>query len=195
VLPAGAACTFNAQCRSDLCVLDDARGVRRAGACATPCRDDSTCALGAGEPAYPVACQPTALLVNRGPDGLAGTIDDRLFVARLCTGVVCADDADCVSDGGAATCGLDVDESLSGLVRRCRPVTTGTKRGGEPCGADVECRSGVCGALQPPATESGRACFEACTAATACPAGTSCRAGGLAVVTRGQVSSVDSCAP
>lgn len=194
-LPAGAACTVNGQCRSGLCVLDDARGVRRGGVCATPCRDDSACALGLGEPLFPVACQGSALLLSRGFDGLAGTADDRLVAPRLCTGVACADDLDCVSDGGAATCGLDVADTLGALAQRCRAVAAGAKVGGESCAADVECRSGVCGTLQAPSTGSGRACFEACTGATGCPAGTSCRAGGLAVVTRGQVVSVDSCAP
>lgn len=194
-LPAGAACGANGQCRSGLCVLDDARGVRRAGQCASPCTDASACATDGG---LPLDCQPTAVLVSRGFDGVPLTSDDRLLPARLCSGAACALDGDCRPDGGAGVCVPTPApaDPLGALVLRCQPPTAGTLGGGEPCTSDAVCASGVCGTLQPPSTGSGRACFEACTATSTCAdAGMSCRLGGLRVtVARGTVS-VDSCAP
>jgi hypothetical protein len=199
LLPAGAPCTVNGQCRSSYCLLDDSRGVRHQGACATPCRDGAAC-TGVGDPdagvTLPVACQATAVLVSRGFDGVANTLDDVHAAPRLCTGVACAEDLDCRPDGGTAVCALEVDPTLAvGLVQRCRPPTVGLLRGGELCVSDLDCQSGTCGILQPPSTGSGRACFEACTAATTCGPNMTCRAGALQVTTRGQGVVVDSCAP
>ncbi|MFZ5441848.1 MAG: hypothetical protein ACOZQL_17725 [Myxococcota bacterium] len=194
-LAAGAPCTVNGQCRSGLCALDDARGVRRAGVCAAPCIDGAACAASG----FPLDCQPTATLVSRGFDGVPLTSDDRLLTPRLCSGAACTHDADCRPDGGTAVCAPTPSavDPLGALVLRCQPPTSGTLGGGEPCTSDAVCASGVCGLLQPPSTGSGRACFEACDGARACAGATMvCRAGGMRVATAsGSSATVDSCAP
>ncbi len=181
---AGEACTVNSQCRSNLCVLDDSRGVRRAGVCATFCDDVSACD---GDAGLPLACQPTTYLVSRGFDGVAVTADDQLAVRSSCSGVSCRVDGDCE----AGVCSLQRDP-LNGaqVVPRCAPRTLGTKHGGEACVLDTECTSGVCGQLQ-----HGRACFEACDATSTCPASTTCRVGALAIALPDASVLVDSCAP
>jgi len=191
-LPAGAPCTSGLQCRSAHCFLEDGRGVRRSGTCDSPCRAGDACSPDGGA-VLPITCQPTTLLLTRGWDGTAGTSDDQYAQPTLCSGAPCVTDADCPG----ALCAVDVDPSApgTGLVRRCRMPTSGTKRGGEACSADVECRSGACGTLQAPSTGVGRACFESCDGTTTCPGSTTCRAGGLRVDTlRGGVA-FDSCAP
>lgn len=192
-LPAGSPCTSGLQCESAHCFLDDARGVRRSGTCVATCRAGDTCATGSS--GLPLACQPTALLLTRGYDGRPGTADDAYATPTLCSGAPCVTDADC----GGQVCAVEVDATASppgtALARRCRMPTTGIKRGGEACTGDLECRSGVCGELQPPSTGAGRACFEACDGMTPCPGTTTCRAGALRVDTWAGSFSFDSCAP
>lgn len=192
-LLAGAPCVSSTQCRSQLCVLDDSRGVTRTGVCASPCRDGETCP----STSLPLACQPTTHLVSRGTDGVAGTADDRLVTPRLCAGATCASDDDCRPDGGTAVCALELDPTTpqSALVKRCMPPTSFSRRGGDACAIDAECASGTCGTLQAPSMGAGRVCFEACTASTVCPGATTCRLGGLSVATVQGAVSVDSCAP
>ena len=193
-LPAGAACTASGQCRSALCVLDDSRGVRRGGMCANPCRASDSCQADGG---MPLDCLPTTYLVNRGPDALAGTVDDKFASPRLCAGAGCTQNDDCRVGGGTAVCAAELSPAnpLAEVSLRCRPPTGAALRGGEPCTDHGGCESGVCGTLQSPSTGTGRACFEACTAATACEATMSCRVAGLRVpMVQGSVS-LDSCAP
>lgn len=193
LLPSGAACSTNGQCRSQFCQLDDARGVRRGGVCAAPCIDSTTCVADGG---FPIACHPTTVLVSRGPDGLAQTADDKLFTPRLCSGASCAQNSDCSADGGVV-CVPEGDPSmpLSQASLRCQTVTTGALVVGDTCSIDAQCRSGVCGTLQPPSMGTGRACFEACTGTTTCPGATTCRVGGMLVRMSSTSVVVDSCAP
>ncbi|MGV3625284.1 MAG: hypothetical protein ACO1OB_31025, partial [Archangium sp.] len=185
--PGGDACPSDAQCRSNYCVLDDSRGVRRSGACAAFCGDANECSGDAG-----VTCEPRSFLVSRGRDGVANTADDISATKRACVGASCAVDADC----GPSVCSLQRDAvNEAALTQRCAPATTGTKRGGEGCISDVECRSGACGTLQPPSTGIGRACFEACVASTTCAIGQSCRVNALLVAAPLGTVAVTSCAP
>ena len=191
-LPSGASCTFSGQCRSLLCLLDDSRGVRRGGTCASPCRDGDSCAVDGGT--LPLSCLPTTYLLSRGADAVAGTVDDKFSTRRLCAGAACTADVDCRPDGGNAVCAAELSpaDPFSAVALRCRAATTGVLRGGETCVTDSQCLSGACGALQAPSTGTGRACFEACTSATACSvASMTCRVGGLSVSS----VSLDSCAP
>lgn len=200
---AGAPCVLGSECRSGYCQVDDGRGVRRAGLCAEACTASAQCDADGGA-ALPTTCQPTAVLVSRGPDGLPGTADDVVASASWCSGAPCATSADCAGgDGGVdggptspAVCAPDLDpaQPRSALVRRCR-LPLGAKRGGDPCASDAECQSGACGTLQPPSTGAGRACFEACAAAGACPGATACRVGGLRLATASGPVNLDSCAP
>lgn len=193
-LPSGAPCTVNGQCRSQFCQLDDTRGVRRGGVCAAPCLDSSTC--GPSDGGYAVTCQPTAVLVSRGPDGVAQTADDKVLTSRLCSGVPCVENAGCASDGGVVCVPVaDPAMPLSQAVLRCEKPTTGALVAGDACVTDSQCQSGVCGLLQAPSTGTGRACFEACTGTTVCPGTTTCRVGGLRVSLSGASVSLDSCAP
>ena len=195
VLPAGAPCTSSGQCRSVLCMLDDSRGVRRTGTCASPCRDGETCAVDGGS--LPMSCAPTTYLVNRGPDGVAGTADDKFSTPKLCAGAGCASDGDCRPDGGTAVCAAELSPSspFSAVALRCRAPTLSVVRGGQPCFLDTDCQSGLCGTLQPPSTGTGRACFEACTGATSCDAAMTCRVAGLRVALQTGSALLDSCAP
>ncbi|MDP1825118.1 MAG: hypothetical protein Q8L48_17805 [Archangium sp.] len=195
LLPAGAPCTANGQCRSILCMLDDSRGVRRQGTCVNPCRDGEGCAVHGGT--LPLACAPTTYLVSRGFDGVAGTFDDKFSTPRLCAGAACTSDLDCRPDGGSAVCAaeLSVANPFGAVGLRCRARTSGSLRGGDPCIADSQCESGACGTLQSPSTGTGRACFEACTGATVCAASMTCRVGGLQLPTQMGPVSLDSCAP
>jgi hypothetical protein len=190
-LPAGASCTSSGQCRSSLCLLDDSRGVRRNGVCASPCIDGSSCPADAGT--LPLACQPTTYLLTRGVDAVAGTLDDRYATRRLCSGASCTTNDDCL--GGVCAPVLSAANPLGALALRCAAPTAGTLRGGEACGTDVQCLSGVCGLLQAPSMGTGRACFEACTGSTVCAATMTCRAAGLQVATASSLVSLDSCAP
>lgn len=193
-LPAGATCTSSAQCRSAYCLLSDSRGVQRQGVCATPCVDGSACVVDGG---LPVGCQPSAVLISRGLDGLALTADDKHLTPRLCSGVACLEDGECRPDGGSAVCApwALASSPLDQLSLRCQPPTSGTFVAGDPCTTDSQCASGVCGTLQAPSTGSGRACFQACTGTTVCPGATSCRVGGMRVQMALTSVAVDSCAP
>lgn len=185
----GAPCSVDGECRSNYCVLDDSRGVRRTGACATFCADASECS---GDAGTPIECVARVFLVSRGRDGVANSVDDVVATRRSCVGVTCMSDDGC----DAGVCSLQrspVDESA--LVQRCAPPTTGVKRGGEPCLTDVECRSGACGTLQSPSTGLGRACFEACASSATCAAGQTCRASVLLVAASLGAVAVDSCSP
>jgi hypothetical protein len=185
----GAPCTANSQCRSSLCSLEDARGVRRSGVCSDPCRAGDTCAPGP----LPQACAPTAVLLSRGPDGLPATNDDVLASPRLCAGAPCAIDADCQPDGGLARCVPDVAPTAdAGAVLRCRMPATGSLEGGAACGSDADCASGVCARL---ATTGARACFQACATGAACPGASTCRAAGVTVTVRGVAVPFDACLP
>lgn len=193
-LPAGAPCNASGQCRSALCVLDDSRGVRRGGMCANPCRAADSCQADAG---MPLDCLPTTYLVNRGADTVAGTVDDKFASPRLCAGAGCTQNDDCRVGGGTAVCAAELSPAnpLGAVSLRCRPPTSAALRGGVACTDHLECESGLCGTLQSPSTGTGRACFEACTAATLCDATMSCRVAGLRVpMAQGSVS-LDSCAP
>lgn len=195
-LPAGAACTSGAQCRSAYCMLVDSRGVQRSGVCASPCVDGSSCtAADAG--VVPVDCLPNAVLVSRGFDGVALTADDKHFAPRLCAGAGCVDDEGCTPDGGTAVCAPSASPTspLDSLVLRCQRPTAGSRVAGDACASDGECVSGVCGTLQAPSTGAGRACFQACTGSTTCPGTTTCRVGGLRVQLALTSVAVDSCAP
>jgi hypothetical protein len=196
-LPSGATCTSSVQCRSQLCVLDDSRGVRRTGVCASGCRDGDSCEVDGGT--FPMTCQTTTHLLNRGSDAIAGTIDDKFATPKLCSGSPCATNDDCRPDGGGtAVCAVELSPTnpFSAVVLRCKPPTPALLLGGAPCNFDTECQSGACGYLQPPSTGSGRACFEACNATSTCPASMTCRVGGMRIQTaQGIGPSVDSCAP
>lgn len=196
-LPAGASCTSSTQCRSAQCLFDDGRGVRRQGVCTAPCVDSATClALDAG--VFPLACQPTALLVSRGFDGVAPTADDKHLPTKLCVGTGCTSDSDCRPlDAGVAVCAPTSDPSapLTQVVLRCQAPTTGTAASGASCTQDAECASGVCGTLKPPSTGVGRICFEACTATSVCSGTNTCRAQGLRVTVAGGTVDLDACAP
>ncbi|MFO0593735.1 MAG: hypothetical protein U0228_00450 [Myxococcaceae bacterium] len=193
-LPTGATCTSSFQCRSGYCSLDDSRGVRRPGVCTSPCVDSSACAVDGG--VFPTQCQPTALLLNRGFDGTFLTPDDVFLTRRVCSGRPCADDGDCRPDGGSAVCAPAASPTApttQAALRCANPV--GALHAGDSCVLDTQCESGVCGTLQAPSTGSGRACFQACTGATACPGTTTCRAGGMSVQLAAGTVNVDSCAP
>lgn len=193
-LRAGEACTTSSQCKSGLCQLDDSRGVRRRGACLEPCTPASGCAPTDG--GLSTSCLATSVLASRGFDGQPNTPDDRLLSAPLCAGPGCSTTQDCQVDGGAPfVCAPMVQPSGPLVSLRCLPPTTGPRSGGQPCSSDVECQSGVCGALQSPSMGMGSVCFEACTATSTCPAGTTCRAQGLRITTTRGPASVDACAP
>ncbi len=138
-------------------------------------------------------CQPTDLLGWAGFDGVAGTGDDVLVGANLCTGAACLTDTDC----GGAVCVPDVDVADAGpsFKLHCLPPSIGVLTAGQACTSDAQCLSGVCGTLQAPSTGSGRACFEACDGTTACPGATVCRAQGMRVDTLFTTLNLDSCAP
>lgn len=192
----GSGCSANAQCRSGLCLLEDGRGVQRGGTCAEACDTAADCASDAGSRTGPLACAPLTFLGFRGFDGVPGTADDKHHTARLCGGAGCTVDSDC-GDGGVR-CVPDVDPADAGqaFVLRCRPPQpNGVLEGGSGCTQDSDCASGVCGTLQAPSTGSGKACFHACTAATACPGASTCRPGGLRIPTFTSSVSLDSCAP
>ena len=195
LLPAGASCTANGQCRSILCTQDDSRGVRRTGTCASPCRDGDACDVPGGT--LPMTCLPTTYLVSRGFDGVPGTPDDKFATPKLCAGAACTNNDDCRPDGGPAVCAVELSASnpFGAVALRCRGPVSGMLRGGAPCSVDAQCESGACGTLQAPSTGTGRACFEACTAATACAATMSCRVRALALATQRGSVSLDSCAP
>lgn len=195
LLPAGAPCTANGQCRSVLCVQDDSRGVRRGGLCMNPCRVGDTCAVDGGS--LPLDCQPTTFLVSRGLDGVAGTADDKFATPRLCAGAACTSDDACRPAGGLAVCAPELSpaDPRGAVGLRCRAPSVGSLRGGEACVTDTQCQSGACGTLQAPSTGTGRACFEACTGATTCAAPMTCRAGGLRLPAQTGSVSLDSCAP
>ena len=145
----------------------------------------------------PLDCLPTTYLVNRGADTVAGTVDDKFASPRLCAGAGCTQNDDCRVGGGTAVCAAELSPAnpLGAVSLRCRPPTSAALRGGAACTDHLECESGLCGTLQLPSTGTGRACFEACTAATLCDATTSCRVAGLRVpMAQGSVS-LDSCAP
>jgi hypothetical protein len=148
---------------------------------------------------FPMTCQTTTHLLNRGSDAIAGTTDDKFATPKLCSGSPCTTNDDCRPDGGGnAVCAVELSPSnpFSAVVLRCKPPTPALLLGGAPCNFDTECQSGACGYLQPPSTGSGRACFEACNATSTCPASTMCRVGGLRIQTaQGIGPSVDSCAP
>lgn len=181
----GAACSFDGECRSNYCVLDDSRGVRRSGACATFCSDVSECVAS-------LECASRVFLVSRGRDGVANSSDDVVATRRSCVGATCTSDEAC----DAGVCSLQrtaADETA--LVQQCAAPTVGVKRGGAPCLTDVECRSGACGTLQSPSSGLGRACFEACVNSSTCAAGQTCRVGTLLVAESFGPVAVDSCAP
>lgn len=189
-LPAGSPCTSSVQCRSALCVLDDSRGVRRGGLCATPCRDGDSCEVDGGT--LPLACAPTTHLISRGPDAVAGTADDKFATPNLCAGAACTSSDDCRPDGGTAVCAAELSPSnpFGAMVLRCRAPTTGILRGGDPCVLDSQCESGACGFVG-----ATRACFEACTATSTCPVGTTCQDAGLQLNTAQVNVQVGSCLP
>ena len=193
-LPAGAVCSFNGQCRSANCLLDDSRGVRRGGTCSSPCRAGDSCALDGG---MKVSCQPTTYLLSRGGDGVLGTADDQFATPQMCAGGSCDGDDDCRANGGFAVCAPELSPAnpLGAIALRCRGPITGGRRGGVSCFNDVECESGVCGTLQVPSTGTGRACFEACTGTTVCAATMSCRISGMRMQTAQATINLDSCAP
>lgn len=169
----GDGCTTNAQCRSNLCVREDSRGVQRPGTCAGFCAASSC----SGDAGFAMTCAPTALF-------LSGSVVTR----AMCSGVACTVDAEC----GSGVCSLQRDALDGGaLVHRCAAATTGVKRGGDACLIDAECRSGVCGEV----STVGRTCFEACDATTTCAPSTTCRVAVLAVTVGDDVVHVDSCAP
>lgn len=185
----GAPCSTDGECRSNYCVLDDSRGVRRSGACATFCGSVSECSADAG---MTLECAPRVFLVSRGRDGVANSADDVVATRRSCVGVTCVNDDAC----DAGVCSLQrsaVDDAA--LVQRCAPRTVGVKRGGEACVTDAECRSGACGTLQAPSPGLGRACFEACGDSSTCAAGQTCRTATLLVPASTGPVAVDSCAP
>lgn len=194
----GTACAASNQCRSGFCLLDDGRGVRRSGVCAEACETPGDCQVDGGSSSTgPLSCAPMTFMGFQGFDGVPGTLDDKLLTAQLCGGGACAVDDDCGPDGGVR-CVPDVDPADAGrsLVLRCRPPqATGVLEGAAACNQDSDCRSGVCGALQPPSTGTGKACFEACNAGTICPVTTTCRVGGMRVSTALAQLSFDSCAP
>lgn len=196
----GEPCVSSVQCRSGFCQLDDSRGARRQGVCLEPC----TTASGCGAPAFgadggvfaALGCRPVSVFASRGFDGVANTADDRLLQRSFCAGSPCATTDDCRGDAGVTSvCALMVEPTGTAATSlRCQ-ARAGVKGAGESCLGDLECESGVCGALQSPSVGSGSRCFEACTATSTCAAGTSCRLGGMRVTTsRGPVD-VDSCAP
>ncbi len=196
---AGQACTGNGECRSGFCLVDDGRGVQRKGVCAEPCDTTADCAPpDAGPPrGGPQVCDPQTFMGFIGFDGVAVTQDDLLLTAKLCHGAGCTVDDDCGVDAGVV-CVPDVDPADAGraLMLRCRaPHQSGILTGGAACNQNADCASGVCGTLQAPSTGTGRACFQACTAATACPGTTTCRVGGLRLNTSLSTVSLDSCAP
>ncbi len=197
-LRSGEPCSASAQCQSGLCALEDSRGVSRPGTCAELCRGAGECAA---SPAalLPLDCARTSLLGSRGQDFQPNTADDVFLTPSLCAGAACASNEDCRPDGGAAVCTPQVDGADAGpghLALRCRTRSSfGALAGGASCTQDAECESGACGTLQAPSTGTGRACFQACTGATACPGSTQCRLGGLSIRVAGGLVSVDSCAP
>jgi len=193
----GAPCTTHAQCFSNHCSTDDARGIRRFGYCMEACQTAADCApegRDGGEATGPLGCLPTAALGYRGPDFRAGTPDDVLSVKRVCAGITCNEDEDCSADGGAR-CVPDVSPLDAGAyVLRCRPpAQAGFREGGAFCSSDTECRSGACGRL----SDGGTACFRACDTATGtCPAGLTCQAGAYRFTsTAGVPVLLDGCAP
>lgn len=197
LLGPGAACTTSGQCRSGFCLTEDGRGVPRRGACAEPCTATTDCALldGGASATGPLACAPQTFLGFKGFDGVTNSYDDLLLSAPLCQGAGCATDDDC-GDAGVV-CVPDADPADAGkrLMLRCRRPTTGVLPGASPCSQDTDCASGVCGTLQAPSTGTGKACFQACTAATVCPGTSTCRVGGMRVLTLTTNVGLDSCAP
>ena len=193
----GTACIANAQCRSGFCLQLDGRGSQRAGYCAEACATATDCAVDAGSATGPLGCAPLTFLGFQGFDGVVGSTDDTLLTARLCGGGSCGVDDDCGVDAGLR-CVPDVDPADAGraLALRCRPPqATAVLPGADACNRDADCSSGVCGTLQAPSTGSGKACFQACTAATVCPGSATCRMGGMRVTTGLATQSFDSCAP
>jgi hypothetical protein len=190
---AGAVCLNDSDCRSGWCLLEDARGVRRApGYCLEACDGASGCAS-AG---FATDCANSTLLVSLGPDGVSNTPDDRLVETSLCVGQPCTTNETCVNDAGVrAICAPMVSASGTFGALRCQPVASGSKGAGVSCATDLECQSGVCGTLQSPSTGSGKACFEACAAGSVCPNGMMCRAQGMQIQTMRGPLDVDTCAP
>jgi hypothetical protein len=187
-LPAGAPCVSSAECRSSFCDIEDARGVRRAGVCIEPCRAGERCVDGV----LPQRCAATALLLSRGPDGVAGTGDDVFARPTLCAGAGCNVDADCRVDGGVAHCVPDVAGAAGAVAElRCR-MPAGLLEGGASCTADSACQSGVCALV--PAT-GARVCFASCATGTSCPGTSTCRPGGVMVTVAGRQVPFDACVP
>ena len=82
----------------------------------------------------------------------------------LCSKPCCTSD-DCPSDFACMTGGTGGNYCVRGTLI-ARPVL-GSRRGGDSCQQDVQCRSGVC--------SDGR-CLDACCSSSQCATGTKCRA-------------------
>jgi Cys-rich repeat protein len=192
--PAGESCAFNGECLSGFCSEEDSRGVSRLGTCVSACQQSADCADG-GTAGGPIDCLPTTYLGYHGPDGIAGTPDDQLSVASVCTGVGCVQDDDCSTDGGAR-CAPDVSPADAGLyVLRCHaPAVSAFGEAGDTCASDGDCASGACGTL----VNGGlRTCFRPCSmTGAACPGTLTCRAQAFRfTATSGAMVLMDGCAP
>jgi hypothetical protein len=172
----GSPCTRPDDCREGLCLAYDGRGVSRAGMCTHPCRTASDCSS--------FACEDRSIFVWAGADGLPGTGDDVRAHAPLCGGSAsCNSDADCAMPFNV--CAVDVDPMNPNgqLLTACRAPATGTRRAGDACTSDADCRSGACADLVPPSTGMGRTCLEPCSlGAGSCGQGLTCRTGAARIM-------------
>lgn len=193
-LPPGASCGTNAECASAFCRSEDGRGSARRARCASPCSPTGdACPARALEDGglAPLACLATSVLGGAGDDGVRGTLDDRRHDFTSCTGPRCTTDADCAADERCAPDAVPGPQGVR-VELRCLP-RAGLKPAGDPCAQDVECESGACLSLTPPA--QGRVCFGACDGTTACPGSAQCRDGGVELTYVGRQYRLQGCAP
>jgi hypothetical protein len=192
----GEPCYADYHCRSGYCSLDDGRGAPREGYCSELCTSPAQCTSDAGVvPLMPMDCAKTPIVGFYGFDGKPATADDIHLIRQLCTGIVCADDSDCGSNG---SCIPDADplNVRTALVKRCKPANPASKLAGETCTLDIECRSSACGRVVIADGGVGpRMCFEACTGTTVCANSTTCRTKAMRFQLSDGTADIDSCVP
>jgi Cys-rich repeat protein len=166
---AGAPCTHNSECQSDLCLNGMPNNQGEPGFCQGACVSDSDC------PSRPDGKEPGAC--QHYPAPWHGRTGQPTVVSVISCVPQCRDNSECPSGD---VCDVVPDRAQTSWVTRCRPKdSTGTKLGGASCYADNECLSSHCFTFGPSPSGICVGVCNAATASTACDAAAQCPATGV----------------
>lgn len=166
----GAPCSTDSDCRTGLCLQGMPTGQGKTGFCQGGCQQDADC------PSRPDGLVDGACssfpLSWRSAGGQPVEVQINTCVPQ------CRDETECRS---TETCAVRANVQQTSWVRMCRPANAlaPDALGGEPCGADSDCRSGRCHRYGP---SSAGLCEAACTpenASASCAEGAQCPEGGI----------------